>query len=88
VRIALISLLLVGTPAAAQTTRPAAPAGGPSESVPPELGGPDTTKAESRPMRKPGPKDDGVRAATIRVDRPAEAAATGGAGRSDPGRPR
>jgi hypothetical protein len=56
--------------------------------LPPEPGGTDTTRVRSRPMRRPGPKDDGARAAAIRVDRPAEATATGGAGRDDSRRPR
>jgi hypothetical protein len=60
--------------------------------LPPELGGP-TRKGKEKgkdkePEPKPGPTDDGARAATIRVDRPAEAAATGGTGRDDPRRPR
>jgi hypothetical protein len=55
--------------------------------LPPE-GGPDAAAARKRPARRTGPKDDGARAAAIRLARPHAAGAAAGAGQDDSRRPR
>jgi hypothetical protein len=54
----------------------------------PAAGGTDPAAAVKRPARRPGPRDDGARAAAIRVDRPLGAGTEGGAAPEDSRRPR